>query len=212
MRISAIILAGGLSKRLGQEKALVLLAGRRLILHVLERVSSVVDETLVVINVNSQREKYEALLAQKARVIVDKYETQSPLIGALTGFESSQGKYSLLLPCDTPFISNAVTSFLLDVCEGKSAAIPKWPNGFIEPLQAAYNTKSAFSAAKKAVDGGEFTMQAMINRLLSVRYVSTLVLQEFDSKLLTFFNVNMMSDLKKAESIIKHRTRTAPKL
>jgi molybdopterin-guanine dinucleotide biosynthesis protein A len=197
-------LAGGLSQRLGQEKPLILLAGKPLILHVLERVSCVVDEITVVVSHSTHLETYETFLGQKATVVVDKYETRSPLIGALTGFEHSHNEYSFLLPCDTPFISISVASFLLDVCINRNAAIPKWPNGFIEPLQAVYNTRTAVDAATAAINEGELTVQAMIKRLSNVRYISTLVLQQMDPKLLTFFNINVINDLKRAESIIKH--------
>jgi len=203
LETSAIILAGGFSKRLGQDKGLVELAGRCLILHVLDRIHGVVNETVTVVSSENQRVVFAPLLGHRASVVVDKHEVQSPLVGAITGFENARGKYSLLLPCDAPFVSSEVVSLLLDLCVNKSAAIPRWPTGYIEPLQAAYETKSALNAARTALEEGKLDLRSMISHLRGVRYISTLVLQEIDPRLLTFFNINTLEDLKRAESMLR---------
>jgi molybdopterin-guanine dinucleotide biosynthesis protein A len=125
------------------------------------------------------------------------------LIGALTGFGAAHGKYALLLPFDTPFVSREVVSLLFELCLGKAAAIPRWPNEQIEPLHAVYQTKLALEAAKSAVSEGKLTMRAMIEKLRGVRYVSTLVIQQLDPDFKTFFNINTPLDLKKAMAMVK---------
>jgi len=203
LKNSAVILAGGFSRRLGQDKGLIDLVGKPLVLHVVDRVSKVVKETVVVVGSRVQKKKFESLLGHKANVVVDKHEAQGPLVGALTGFESAKSEYSLLLPCDTPFISSQIAQFLLDICINKGAVVPRWPSGYIEPLQAAYHTKPALTAAKKALEQGKLDLRSMISRLNEVRYVSTVVLGQMDPKLLTFFNINTPKDLKRAESLLK---------
>jgi len=197
-----VILAGGFSKRFGRDKGLVELAGKSLVLRVLDKMFGIVNETVVVVSSDSQKVAFERSLSQRVRVIIDKREENSPLIGALTGFESVRGKYSLLLPCDTPFVSGNIAALLLDLCINRNAAIPRWPNGYVEPLQAAYHTKSASIAARAALEQGKLDLRSMIASLRNVRYVSTMVLQQLDSELLTFFNVNDCRDLKRAESIL----------
>jgi len=199
---SAVVLAGGFSKRFGQDKGLLKLTGKPLILHILDKVSTVVDEVLVVVSSKSQEKAYTCFLKQKAKIVIDKYETQNPLVGALTGFEKAQGKYSLLLPCDTPFVSSQIASFLLELCVNKDAVIPRWPNGHIEPLQAVYYTKSALNVADKALEDKKQNMRSMIASLKKVLYVSTLVLKQIDPKLMTFFNINALKDLRKAEHML----------
>jgi molybdopterin-guanine dinucleotide biosynthesis protein A len=200
---SAVILAGGFSRRFGSDKALVVLAGKPLVLHVINRISKVVDEVLVVVSSKDQKNKFETILGEKANLLIDKDESQSPLVGAITGFENAKAEYSLLLPCDTPLVSIQIVQFLLDMCTNRRAAIPRWPSGYIEPLQAVYHTKSALTAAKTALRQGKMNMQSMIDNLSGVRYVSTMVLEQMEPKLLTFFNINTPQDLKKAESILK---------
>lgn len=205
MENSVIILAGGKSERLGREKGLVKLAGKPLILHVLERIEGITEEVIVVVSSEAQRRNFDRILDGRARLLVDKYEVGSPLVGALTGFEAAKGEISLLIPCDTPFISREIASFLLDVCNKKAAAIPRWPDGKIEPLQAAYNTKMSFEASKTALEEGKTDLRSMISKLRGVRYISTLVIKELDPKLLTFFNINTLVDLRRAEKIIEKK-------
>jgi len=208
LRKSAIILAGGLSKRLGPNKGLITLAGKPLLTHVVDKISGVVDEIVVVVSSESQKRIIEDLVKRKARVTVDRDEAQSPLVGALAGFENIRGEYSLLLSCDSPFVSSQIASLLLDLCVNRSAVIPRWPNGFIEPLQASYHTKYAQIAAEKTLENGKMDLQSMITLLRGVRYISTMVLQQIDPMLLTFFNVNTPNDLKKAKSIMKSTSKT----
>jgi len=202
---AAVILAGGLSKRFGQDKCLIRLARKPLILHVVDRVSAIVDEIAVVVGSSSQKEMFATSLKSEAKILVDKINMQNPLVGALTGFENIKADYSLLLPCDMPFVSRQVATLLLDLCVGKGAAIPRWPNGYIEPLQSAYHVKSAVNAAQKALGEGKLNLASMIDNISGVRYISTLVLQQFDPKLLTFFNVNTPAEFKKAELLLKTR-------
>ena len=200
-----MILAGGFSQRFGQNKGLIELSGKPLVLHVLDKALHIVDEVVVVVSSDAQRRAFSCALHDEVDVTVDKYEKQSPLVGALTGFERVRGKHSLLLPCDTPFISNRVLSLLLDLCINRNAAIPRWPNEYIEPFQAAYRTQSALRAAETALEEKKLDMQSMILHMTRVRYISTLVLRQMDPKLLTFFNINTPEDLKRAESILKRR-------
>jgi len=205
LKRSAIILAGGFSTRLGQDKGLVRLVNKPLIRHVLEKTKNVVDETLVVVSSNGQAKKYRDVLGSEARISVDNAEVHGPLAGAVAGFQEASGRYSLLLPCDVPFVSKDILQLLLELAIDKNAAIPRWPNCNIEPLQAVYLTEAAVRTSKEAMLSGEARMQAMVDRLRGVRYVSTLVLEQLDHGLNTFFNVNTPLDLKKAETILKHK-------
>ena len=203
---SAIVLAGGFSSRFGQDKGVLELAGKPLIRHVVDAVGSLVDEVVVVTNSRERAVKYSEVIGG-VRFVVDVCEARSPLIGALSGFGAARGEYSLLLPFDTPFVSGAVVSLLFELCEGRAAVIPRWPNGYIEPLHAVYRTGLALEAAEGAVAEGRLQVRALIERLRGVRYVSTMVVQQLDPGLLTFFNVNTPADLDKAVALVKQSRR-----
>ncbi len=199
---SAIILAGGFSSRFEQDKALLSLAGKPLIKHVVDAVYGIVDETIIVVSSNVKAENFANVVGPDVCVVIDISDMQGPLVGACTGLGRANRKYSLLLPCDTPLVSKEVLLLLLELCTNKNAVIPRWPNRFIEPLQAVYRTKPALEAAKNALDKGKSDMHSMIDKLPGVRYISTLVLRQLDPELTTFFNVNTPLDLKRAEALL----------
>jgi molybdopterin-guanine dinucleotide biosynthesis protein A len=200
---SAIILAGGVSSRFGQDKGLLQLANKPLIKHVLDAISTLVDEKMVVASSKVQAENYAKVLGSDVNVLIDVDDAQSPLVGALTGFKEAHERYALLLSCDMPFVSRDVISLLFEMCINRNAVIPRWPNGYIEPLQAVYCTKPAYEAAKNALSEGKLNMQSMVDRLRGVRYVSTLVLEQLDLELRTLFNINTLLDLRNAENMLK---------
>jgi len=188
--ISAIVLAGGFSSRFGQDKGVLKLAHKPLIKHVVDAVSPIVNEIIVV---TSSQER----ITQYAKVMT-----------ADVQFRYAHGEYSLLLPFDTPFVSKEVVSLLFELCLNKSAAIPRWPNCQIEPLHAVYQTEPALEAARTAVAEGKLNLRAMIEKLTEVRYVSTLVIQQLDPQLRTFFNINTPADLKRAMAIVRPSTHS----
>ena len=200
---SAIVLAGGFSSRFGQDKGVLELAGKPLIKHVVDVVDPLVNEIVVVTNSQERITKYADVVASDVQFVVDVFEARSPLIGALTGFGAAHGEYTLLLPFDTPFVSREVISLLFELGQGKAAVIPRWPNGYIEPLHAVYQTKLALEAAEKAVAEGKMQLRAFIEKLRGVRYISTIVIQQLNPELITFFNVNTPADLNKAMALVK---------
>jgi len=115
---TAVILAGGFSERFGQDKGLVRLMGKPLVLHVFDRAREIVEEVAVVVSSQHQREAYLPLFPKKTGIFADIKDSQSPLVGALTGFANSEGDYSILLPCDTPFISGKVMKLLFETSQG----------------------------------------------------------------------------------------------
>jgi len=204
---SAIILAGGFSSRFGQDKGSLQLADKPLIRHVLDAINTIVEEKIVVASSKFQAESYARVVGSNVKILVDVDKAQSPLVGALTGFKEARGKYALLLPCDNPLVSRDVVSLLFELCINRNAVIPRWPNGYIEPLQAVYCTKPACEAAGKALSEGGLNMRSMVEGLRGVRYVSTLVLQQLDPELRTFFNINTPLDLKKAEAALRRKEK-----
>ena len=202
---SAIIIGGGSSSRFGEDKGVLKLDNKPLLNHVVDAVKGIVSEVIVVTSSKERANLYAKMVSFNVRFVIDICESRGPLVGALTGFEAAQGKYSLLLPFDVPFVSIDVVSLLFELCIGKSAVIPRWPNNQIEPLHAIYHTKQALEAAKKALSNNELDMRAMISKMQGVRYISTLVIEQLDPDLRSFFNINTPLDLKKALTMIKLR-------
>jgi len=199
---SAIILCGGLSKRFRKNKSLSELQGKPLISYVIHKVDHIVDEVLVVVASEEQKKALTNLLSSSVRIIIDEYALSSPIVGALTGFKYARGEYSVLLPCDTPLISRKVISLLFKLAYGLEAVIPKWPNNYIEPLQAVYQTKVAYVSSLKAVKRKQMRMKNMIMRMKKILYISTTIIHNLDPTFNTFLNINTPEDLKRIEKTL----------
>ena len=204
---SVIILTGGASSGFSEDKGILQLEGKPLLNYVVDAARGLADEVIVVTSSHERASLYSRMASSKIRFAVDVTEQKGSVVGALTGFEAANGDYALLLPYNSPFVSRKVLSLLLDLCIGKSAAIPRWTNRRIEPLHAAYNVKQALVAAKGALAENEFEMEAMVEKMCGVRYISTLVIEQLDPDLRTFFSVNASVDLKRAEAMNKSKLK-----
>jgi molybdopterin-guanine dinucleotide biosynthesis protein A len=208
IRDSAVaILCGGKSTRMGTDKGLVPLCGKPMLLYVLETCEEVFSEIFVVLGSNVNK-SYEELIGNRASMLTDKFpDVNSPLNGAFTAFENCEQKYLYLLSCDMPFVNTEVLKLMREIITTENAVVPRWPNGYIEPLHAIYRAKPSLEAAQKALTANQMDMRSMIKNMRSVLYLSTLVIEKLDPKLETFFNVNTVSELRKAEEKIKKRTK-----
>lgn len=205
----AVVLAGGRSSRFGSNKALVKLKGRPLIDYVIRAAVKAANELVVAISLDDDLSQYAPLLPESARVVKDPGKIQSPLIGMLAGMKVLASKRAVVLPCDSPFINVGVLNRLFEICEASDAAIPRWPNGYIEPLHSVYNVESAVPAIEASIEAGELKVAMMIRRLRKVAYVPVDALKKYDPKLLTFLNVNTEEEVKKAE-LIMHQFPDTP--
>jgi molybdopterin-guanine dinucleotide biosynthesis protein A len=93
-----------------------------------------------------------------------------------------------------------VLTYLLDHAPGYDAVIARWPNDYIEPLQAVYRTTSAARSATTTLREGQLRMRDMIRRLARPRYISTDTLRAIDPRLDTYHNVNTPDDLRTLET------------
>ncbi len=198
----------------GKPKAFVELCGRPMIAYVLDTASELSRDIVVVASSREQAEAIEAsgvLGASRARLVLDEgaLGPSCPLLGLVSGLSAVRGEIALALACDTPLASHRVLAFLADVISYTNAAVPRWPNGYIEPLQAAYRARKAAEAGRRlleaAKNGGPLNMRAFLRELGRVRYISTRVLEDLDPGLATFLNVNTPADLKRAEIMLKAR-------
>lgn len=197
----ALVLAGGRSERFGGKKAFAELAGRPLILHVLQSAMDVADEVVLAIGREDRVASYAKLVPKSIRILKDTMHEKTPLVGIVTGFEVMKSEYSVVLSCDTPFVQEAVLDLLFTRALESDAAVPKWPNGEIEPLQSVYRVRPSLLAAKLALSEHRFRNLDMIKRLRKVAYVPIRDIKRIDGNLITFFNVNTRRDLRRAVSL-----------
>lgn len=201
---SAIILAGGSSRRLGHDKGLRLIAGKRLVAYAIDALQPLVDEVLLVVGSEAQREYYMANLPSSVKVLVDRYCGGSPLIGLITGLAEANSEYSFVTACDMPFINREPVELLFSKARGRIGAAFIKPDGWIEPLFAVYRVDTCLPEAVRLFRAGDFRIRMVLRNLRDVEYISPSELS-VDSKLL-FFDTDTEEKLAFAERIIKENT------
>jgi molybdopterin-guanine dinucleotide biosynthesis protein A len=208
---SVIILAVDSPGKFGEDKGLLELDSKPVLKYVVDSVKGIADEVIIVTTSKERADSYAKIVSPKVRFVCDADESKGLLGAALAGFEAAEGKYSLLLPFDSPFVSQDVVTLLFDCGVGKSADIARSPDCEVEALHAVYNTKLALETAKEALANGEFDVEAIVDRLRGVRYMSTMVIEQLDPDFKTFFRIITPLDLKKAVVMLKPRTSASKK-
>lgn len=134
--ISAYILAGGQSRRFGEDKALVTYRGRPLIAHVWGEISGCIELVSIVAKPDSP---YHAM---GYTVVDDVLPGQSPLIGIYTGLLDSKTDWVFFTACDMPFVKSRIINQMISVlnkdADGAEIIVPVSPQG-LEPLAALYH-------------------------------------------------------------------------
>jgi molybdopterin-guanine dinucleotide biosynthesis protein A len=197
--LGALILAGGKSSRIRRNKAMIRLVDKPLLLHVVEKVIGLTPEIVVAIGKNDDPKLYTQILPSTVSVVKDTVDGKGPLAGILAGMQKMLSEYAVVLPCDSPFVKREVIEYLFSKTQGADAVIPRWPNGYTEPLHAVYRVLPSLSAVEEALGKGELQIVDMIKRLKKVIYVSVEEIRKIDRELVSFFNINSQEDLKAAE-------------
>jgi molybdenum cofactor guanylyltransferase len=190
---TAIILAGGRSSRMGGEKGLTIFNGKPLIAHAIERLRPVVDEIIIVVGSECQKEKY---LTFEASVIIDKIKGETPLVGAYSGFLEAQGDYTFMTGGDQPLINTSTVELLFREAKNHDAATPTWPNGWIEPLHTVYRTTPTAKCAHSLIITGEKRLRILLRCLKDVKFIPMDTLKQLDPNLLTLIDVDTEEDLQ----------------
>lgn len=199
MEISGVILTGGKSSRLGQDKALLKLNAETLLEIMVKKFKRVSSDVILV---GSKKAEYPAKLSENVTIVEDIIPKRGPLAGILTGLELSQNKYSLVAACDMPFIGLELVKHLMRTADDVDAVVPQSPSG-VEPLCALYS-KSCIPAVRNNLKKN--------NRIVSffsevkVKYIAVDEVRRIDPNFLSFFNINTAKELEVARTIWKEES------
>jgi len=199
MEVTSIVLAGGKNLRLGRSKALEVIGGKSLIERVIERLEPITNQFLIV----TSREKSEFPTSNEIEVLTDIYPERGPLGGIYTGLLASRSSRSIAVACDMPFLNNELLSYMIDLLQDFDAVVPRWQNGMLEPLHAVY-AKSCLDTMKTRLENERLGIHRFLNEI-NVRYIEEEECRQFDLELLSFFNINRPSDLKRATKLVAER-------
>lgn len=186
---SAVVLAGGASRRMGRDKRLLPWGvdadgkPRTLLQSVVDKLAAVADDVIVVANDQPD--------VQGARMVPDAILGSGSLGGILSGVEAARHDQVFVAAADMPFLSLALVRDLLGRLEGHDAVVPI-VGGRPEPLHAVYGPAVA-AAARTQIDRGQLKIALAFEGLDVVR-VPEADLRRLDPELRSFRNVNTPED------------------
>jgi len=156
MKFTAIILAGGKSSRMGEDKGLMLFDDKPMIHHIINVAKPLVDEIIIVSN-NKEYEQFGY------PVYEDLIKDKGPLAGIYTGLKYAKTAKNIVLSCDVPFVSEALIQLLLNNCETVDVVIPEKENR-THQLIGVYD-KSCVPTFKNELDKDQRKLKLAIEEL-----------------------------------------------
>ncbi|HEY3699763.1 MAG TPA: molybdenum cofactor guanylyltransferase MobA [Spongiibacteraceae bacterium] len=181
--ITAVILAGGRSARMGQDKALLMWQQRPFIAHIIERLQAQVGR--IAINTNSP----QAFADFGLPLIADEFsESRGPLAGIAAALNYSSARLTLIVPCDNPQLSPQLTARLQTAMESENADLAYARSG------GDKHYLHALMRSDLRIDLNNFLLA---NDYAVHRWYATLrsTCAEFDDQPENFRNINRAADL-----------------
>ena len=201
--LTAVILAGGMSRRLGRNKALEPFEGEPLIQRVIARMGQVGDSVAVIVN---EPERVNELdLPEEIASSVDRYPGKGSLGGIATGLLASPTEWSAFCACDMPFVNVRLYRFLASLRGGYDAVVPV-VDGRPEPTHALYS-RVCIGTIEKRIEANDLKISSFFDDV-RVNLVPEEEIRRFDPGLLSFFNVNTQEDLETALRLAKKAMST----
>jgi molybdopterin-guanine dinucleotide biosynthesis protein A len=192
--VTAAVLAGGKSRRMGRDKVHLEIRGRTMLGWVLGSLTPLF-ETVIIIGANAPVPEDPSI-----PVCPDLMPGKGSLGGILTALRRSPTEEVFCTACDTPFIRPELVAHLVRLSEGgKWDAVVPAVEEEMEPLCAVY-CRRASDVVERDIRQGVRKIKTTLSSL-RVRTVDGEELRRFDPELLSFFNVNTPEDLERARAI-----------
>ena len=187
--LTAFVLAGGKSSRMGTDKAFLLLEGQTLVQRALELARSVTDDVRIV----GARDRFAAF----APVLEDEYAERGPLGGIHAALSSTSSDFNLMLAVDLPFLQARFLQYLADEARVANAVVtvPKAAGG-LQPLCAVYRREFG-PVAEQALNAGRNKIDTLFTQV-AVRIIEEDELARFAFPATMFDNLNTREEWEQA--------------
>ncbi len=198
--LTAAILAGGQSRRMGTDKALVVFQGKALVTHVIERLRLLPGDQIFVIS--RHRDQYPML---DIPVYPDIISDLGPIGGLCTALKLANHDQVIVVGCDMPFINPMLIMKLLEAQKVQEAqleaqcdaVVPRW-RGKSQPLHAVYH-RDSLPKIESALTAGTRRLQDLLDQL-HTHWMDEAEYTPLEVDGLAFTNLNAPVDLERAAS------------
>ena len=197
--VTGVILAGGQSRRMGQNKALMFLGDDPLIVHVVRQMELVTTELLLITN---EPDLYAAL---EMPMYADIQPDMGALGGLHTGLTYATNSTVLCVGCDMPLLQPNLLSHLTTLLGDYDAVVPCVEAAdrsriVFQTLSAVYS-KRCLPVIDGMLSSGELRVHALYDRI-DARIVQPHEWRVLDPQGLSFFNINTPEDFERANRYI----------
>jgi molybdopterin-guanine dinucleotide biosynthesis protein A len=186
-RITGMVLSGGSSYRMGQNKAFIDVGGVPIITRILLLFNELFKETIIITN---NPEPYQHL---DAGLHLDLEPGLGALGGLYTGLFYASFKYVFCVACDMPFLRGPLVQFLVNQIGGSDAVVPRTSDG-LQPLHAIYS-KNCLAPIRTTLDQKKSKIIDFYP-LVNVRIVEEEEFLSIDPLKESFTNVNTPDELR----------------
>lgn len=187
--MTGIILSGGKSSRMGENKAFVDIGGERLLDRTIDLFMGLFDEIILVTN------EPLAYLDLDLTIVTDIIPGKGALGGIYSGLFFARSERAFVAPCDMPFLNRSFIEWMLSKAHDCDVLVPAPADG-LQPLHAVYSRR-CLPAIKKLIDDDRLQVRLLYKRCRTVEITED-VLKTFDPRGLMFQNVNSPEDLDRA--------------
>ena len=191
--VTAVILAGGMSRRLGRNKAVEPFIGETLINRVIGRMRAVADGIIVV--VNDVRRIAELDLPRDVLVVADAHANKGSLGGIYTGLKASRTEWAAFCACDMPFVSPQIFQMLVSASGGFDAVVPV-ADDRPQTMHAIYS-RACLDAIRARILADDLKITGFFDDVRA-KLIPECRVREIDPALSGFINVNTQADLERA--------------
>lgn len=193
--ITGVLLAGGKSRRMGEDKRYLVVGEQTLLERGLAVLRSIFQEVLVVIAQDSP------VLDVETRIVRDLVPDCGSLGGLYTGLTEATTPYVFVVACDMPFLDQAVISQFTSRRTSADIVMAKLA-GRLHPMHALYS-KRCLPVIEQMVLARQLKIQEILScESLLVQYVTEADLVGIDPSGHSFQNVNTPEDLEVARSLL----------
>ena len=199
--LSCVVQAGGMSSRMGCDKARMPFCGKPLIERVLERLALVGSELVVTTSRPEELAYLEELEFDDLvpRVVMDLDGPAGAMRGIASSLVAAQLPLVAIVACDMPFVSPKLIGELARCVEheGLDVCVPREERG-IEPLCAVWRRDACAPVACELLAGDRQRIRCLIDRV-QAGYLDETQIVEITGSTLCFENVNTPEEFAAAE-------------
>lgn len=182
--VSAIVLAGGGSTRMGKNKALLQLGKKTMIERIVDTLRPLFSEIILVTNHPEEYHFLKDIIYIKDEKIL---EERNSLIGIYSGLLAANNPYAFVVPCDMPLLNQGLIKYMIDKLGDEDVFIPLI-EGHYQPLHAIYS-KGCIEPIRKLLDQQKYKIINFFHEV-SIRTIDEDTVKRFSKEFTCFLNVN----------------------